>query len=115
MRTAHAGQRSNSEKKAVLSVYLNYDLTGGGPPFGHVRTTHVEVSFGRKTVARNGDGGEALKRHVEKHGVLVGKREHLPCSRDYSDNSYKQEYLVPLSWGPKSLEKEILVTPVLRW
>lgn len=99
--------------KAKLGVYYDYDLTGGGPPFGHVRTFHVELTLGGKTIVRNASAGEKLKRMVEKHGKPSGEKESLPYDRDYSSRSYEQWFVLTPSFTAKRIEAEIPFESVL--
>src|SRR5512136_2388972 len=84
----------------ILSNYENYDLTGGGPPFGHVRTFHVELSFGRKPIVRNGGAGRDLVRLIEDQGKPIGKRQSIPRDIGHS-GGHKQTYLIPRSLNRK--------------
>jgi len=98
--------------KATLSVYENYDLTGGGPPFGHVRTFCAELSLGKKPIIRYRNAGHDLVKLIEKQGKPIGNRESLPRGRDYSDG-YKQTYFIPGNLTRKKIEKQIPFESVL--
>jgi len=84
-----------STQEASLSVYFKYDLTGGGPPFGHVRTFRVELSLGRAIVVRNASAATQLLKLVEQLGKSIGEKEFFPYDRGYADTSYSQRFTLP--------------------
>lgn len=98
--------------EATLCVYENYDLTGGGPPFGHVRTFHAEFSFNGKRTGRNGSAGRDLVELVNKRGKPIGDRKSLPRTSDYS-GGYEQKYLIPASLTHKEIERQIPFKSIL--
>lgn len=102
------GQKIN----VVMGVYENYDLTGGGPPFGHVRTFRAELSFGKKKIVRYGNAGQDLVALVKKKGKPIGDSKSLPPGRDYS-SGYKQKYLISAVLAPEKIEQLIPFENVL--
>lgn len=100
--------KSKKDKEAILSVFYDYDLTGGGLPFGHVRVLHVELKIDDETIVRNRYSGEELKNFVEKSGTPQGKKESFPYDKDYSSQSYKRKYLLPSSLTVAKIEKAVL-------
>lgn len=98
--------------KATLCVYENYDLTGGGSPFGHTRTFHAELSFNGKRTGRNGSAGRDLVELVSKLGKPIGDRKSLPRTSDYS-GGYEQKYLIPASLTHKEIGQQIPFKSVL--
>lgn len=108
-------QKKNSRtRKVELGVYFDYDL-GGGFPYGHTRTLHVELYFinGTRVIVRNGGGGEDLKNLVERRGKPVGSKKTLPDCKDFSSRSYTREFLLPSSLSRHKIDKQIDFTPVL--
>ena len=102
-----------SSQKVKLSVYYDYDLTGGGPPFGHVRTFRVELTIRNKVIFRLASAGEKLKKMVEEQGKPDGEKENLPQDRGYSSRSYKQRFTLPTSITLKQIGVEIPYESVL--
>lgn len=110
---AKKGATTLSSGKVRIGVYYDYDLTGGGPPFGHVRTFHVELTLKGKTIVRNASAGENLKKMVEERGKPAGDKKSLPYDRGYSSKSYEQRFMFPASLTAKQIEAEIPFQSVL--
>jgi hypothetical protein len=93
-------------KKAVLSWYEGYDLTGGGPPFGHVRVFRAELDLEGKSIVRNESAGRNLKSLVESKGKAIGKPKALFGGGDFR-SGFNQKFTLPASLTVDQIEKEI--------
>jgi hypothetical protein len=110
--TTEKKTRGKQMVEATLRAYENYDLTGGGPPFGHVRTFHAELSFGGEAIGRNSTAGRDLVELVNKQGKPIGDRKSLPWRPDYF-SGYEQKYLIPTHLTHKKIERQIPFKSVL--
>ena len=88
--------------EVVLTVYEGFDLTGGGPPFGHIREFRAELAINNKTIVRNRTEGQKLKEFVEQHGEKVGDKERLPYDPGYK-SGYKQKFNLA-TFGAEQIE-----------
>jgi hypothetical protein len=78
-----------------LEVYINCNRAGVD------HNTHVRLKNDSNAivVACNGKKGEVLIRSIEEQGKLIGKKEKLPLNINYSEESYKQNFSLPVSFS----------------
>jgi hypothetical protein len=101
------------KRKVNLYVYYNYDVGGGGLPFGHQREFRVELEIAKVTLVRHRAEARELKSLVEKRGAPIGKRKSFPRDKGYSPSSYSRQYLLPTNHTVRSLEARIPYVGVL--
>jgi len=98
--------KKKKTQEVELSWYEGYDLTGGGPPFGHVRVFRVELTIKKKSIVRNEFAGSRLKALIETKGRAIGEPKVLPWNKDYRSGRV-QKFKLPSLLTAEQIEKEI--------
>jgi hypothetical protein len=112
---AEENGKDGDGKEAVLTVYDDYDVGGGGLPFGHVRAFRVDLKIkgAEENIVRYKNAGYKLLNKITTAGVPVSDKKSLPSDKDYSTKSYEQLFMLPNSLTQKQIESEIPYESVL--